>query len=191
MSKNRAVMWTWMVGGLCAVALGSCDRTAPAPEAVALTASPPPGDTASPNPSAALPPESARPAAPFTGGAQVFRSVMETLRAKYYRAGLTEDELYRAAVAGMLQHIEPQMAPWNKLLPPEEMHELTADLTGEIVGIGVEIKFDPDSGISDVLSLIPGSPARSATCASPSSPKALPPPCRLRCRSSWASTSRL
>jgi carboxyl-terminal processing protease len=87
---------------------------------------------------------------------------MSTLREKYYRDGLSEDELYRAAVAGMLQHIEPQMAAWNKLLPPEEMHELTADLKGEIVGIGVEIKFDPDSGISDVLGLVPGSPAERA-----------------------------
>ena len=169
MWKNRAVMWTRVVGGLCALSLssaGGCDRAAPTPatEPAAITASATPGDGANPTPSAVAgaATDGARPAEPFTGGAQVFRSVMDTLRAKYYRDGLSEDELYRAAVAGMLQHVEPQMAAWNKLLPPEEMHELTADLKGEIVGIGVEIKFDQDSGISDVLGIIPGSPAERA-----------------------------
>lgn len=165
MSKSRAVMWTWFVGGMVAGALSGCDHATPTPatESAAVTAAAP-ADSPNTGPAAqaAATPDSGRPAAPFPGGAQVFRLVMDTLRTKYYRDGLSEDELYRAAVAGMLQHVEPQMAAWNKLLPPEEMHELTADLQGEIVGIGVEIKFDPDSGISDVLALIPGSPAERA-----------------------------
>jgi carboxyl-terminal processing protease len=101
-------------------------------------------------------------AAPFTDGEKVLLEVKRTLQNKYYKAGFTDDELARAAVAGMLQQLEPQMASWNKLLPPEEMRELGADLKGEIVGIGVEIRFDKDSGISDVLGVIPGSPAERA-----------------------------
>lgn len=100
--------------------------------------------------------------APFAGGEQAFRTVKETLRSKYYRAGLTEDELYRAATAGMLQLLEPQLSAWNKLVSPEELRELQADMHGSIVGIGVEIRFDVESGISDVLSVIPGSPAERA-----------------------------
>ncbi len=100
--------------------------------------------------------------APFTGGEQAFRTIRETLRDKYYRAGLTDDELYRAAVAGMLQLLEPQLSAWNKLMSPEELRELHSDMQGSIVGIGVEIRFERDSGISDVLSVIPGSPAARA-----------------------------
>ena len=145
-----------LTAGLCGLALFSCERTAPS---TAPAAAEPAATAVAVSAAASLPAEGARQVEPFSGGAQIFRSVMDTLRTKYYREGLSEDELYRAAVAGMLQHLEPQMAAWNKLLPPEEMHELTADLKGEIVGIGVEIKFDPDSGISDVLGLVPGSPA--------------------------------
>ena len=99
---------------------------------------------------------------PFAGGEQAFRAVKDTLRSKYYRAGLSEDELYRAATAGMLQLLEPQLAAWNKLMAPEELRELQADMQGSIIGIGVEIRFEADSGISDVLAVLPGSPAERA-----------------------------
>jgi carboxyl-terminal processing protease len=160
MGRSKSLrIWRLVVGGLCAAGLIGCDHAPPAA----------PGSEAAPlaiAPAAAAAPAGSEGGAhasePFTGGAQVFRSVMDTLRSKYYRENISEDELYRAAVAGMLQHLEPQMAAWNKLLPPAEMRELTADLRGEIVGIGVEIKFDPDSGISDVLGIVPGSPAERA-----------------------------
>lgn len=99
---------------------------------------------------------------PFGEGEKAFLAVKETLRSKYYRTGITDDELYRAAVAGMLQLLEPQMSAWNKLLSPEEMRELQADMKGEIVGIGAEIRFDEESGISDVMAVIPHSPAEKA-----------------------------
>lgn len=116
---------------------------------------------------AASPPDSAMElatlsGAPFTGGEQAFRAIKDTLRNKYYRPGLTDDELYRAAVAGMLQLLEPQLSAWNKLMSPEEVRDLHSDMQGSIVGIGVEIRFEEDSGISDVLSVIPGSPAERA-----------------------------
>ena len=49
-------------------------------------------------------------AAPFTDGEKVLLEVKRTLQNKYYKAGFTDDELARAAVAGMLQQLEPQMA---------------------------------------------------------------------------------
>lgn len=164
-----------LMGGLCALLMGAvtCEHQAaePAPEpaatatqasaATAATAA----ATAAATPAATMEPatgklEPMRPSnVPFTGGEKSFQVVKDLLRTQYYRAGLSEDDLYKAAVAGMLQQLEPQMGAWNKLLTPEEMNELHADMKGEMVGIGVEIRFDEESGISDVLSVIPGSPA--------------------------------
>ncbi|MFO0578322.1 MAG: S41 family peptidase [Polyangia bacterium] len=110
---------------------------------------------------AADPEPMVRSAAPFTNAEQAFQTVRETLRRRYHRE-VTDDELYRAAVAGMLQNLEPQLAPYNKLLSPEEVRGLTEDLKGEFVGVGVAIRFDEPSGTSDVVNVIPGSPAERA-----------------------------
>ena len=107
-----------MAAGLCGLALFSCERTAPAtappaaePVAVAVSAA------------ASLPAEGARPVAPFSGGAQIFRSVMDTLRTKYYREGLTEDELYRAVLERAYARIraQEQAAHFEELQPEEAL----------------------------------------------------------------------
>jgi carboxyl-terminal processing protease len=54
------------------------------------------------------------------------------------------------------------MHRWNKLLSPSAYAELTSDLKGEVMGIGVRIKFDSATGHSDVLGTIAGSPAEKA-----------------------------
>jgi carboxyl-terminal processing protease len=155
-----------VAGGLLALLCGSCDRpgspnpTAGAPSASSRGVTTAPGGNSVDN--GGLQPAASVSSAPFTGGEQAFHAVKEALRAKYYRAGLTDDEIYRAAVAGMLQQLEPQLGAWNKLLSPEEIEELHADMRGSIVGIGVEIRFDNDSGTSDVLGVMPGSPAERA-----------------------------
>ncbi len=102
------------------------------------------------------------PATKFTEGAKAFAKVRQTLLEQYYAEGIGEDELYRAATAGMLEKIEPRMAKWNKLISDRELAELQADLRGEVVGIGVKIKFDPLSGYTDVLEAVPGSPSERA-----------------------------
>jgi len=95
----------------------------------------------------------------FTDGERAFRTVKENLLAHYYAAGLSEDDLYRAAAEGMLERADPKMHKWNKLLSPSELAELDADMKGEIIGIGININFDPASGYTDVLVVIPKSPA--------------------------------
>lgn len=146
---------------VCGLLLPACDRSAPG----APSAGAPAQDTALAPPregdSKTAEPEVARSATPFTNAEQTFRSVRDMLRQRYHRE-VTDDELYRAAVAGMLQHIEPQLAPYNKLLSPEEVRSLNEDLRGEYVGVGVAIKFEDSSGISDVVNIIPGSPAERA-----------------------------
>jgi carboxyl-terminal processing protease len=67
----------------------------------------------------------------------------------------------------MLEHADPQMHKWNKLLSPSDVAELRSDLQGELVGIGVNIKFDPQTGYISVLGLVPGSPAERAGIAPP------------------------
>lgn len=106
--------------------------------------------------------DDALPTEKFADGARAFAKVRESLLQNYYAEGLTEDDLYRAATAGMLEKIDPTMRKWNRLVGPAEHSELKNDLRGELVGIGVHIQFDEKSGYADVLSTIPGSPSEKA-----------------------------
>jgi carboxyl-terminal processing protease len=96
-----------------------------------------------------------------------FEAAKKALLEGYYSDALTEDDLYRAAVAGMLERVDPQMRKWNKLLSPSDLAELRNDLAGEIVGVGVQIELDPATGYIDVKGTIPGSPADRAGIAPP------------------------
>jgi carboxyl-terminal processing protease len=62
----------------------------------------------------------------------------------------------------MLEHVDPKMHKWNKLIAPSELAEIRSDLKGEIVGIGVEIRFDDTSGHIELQKIVPGSPAEKA-----------------------------
>jgi carboxyl-terminal processing protease len=73
---------------------------------------------------------------------------------------VSETDLYRAAVAGMLRGAGGRK--WDKLLSPGEFSELMGDLGGEMVGIGVEIKFEEESGNILILGIVAGSPAEKA-----------------------------
>ncbi|HEX8790726.1 MAG TPA: S41 family peptidase [Polyangiaceae bacterium] len=112
-------------------------------------------------------PESTVPTEPFTSGAQNFEAARKALLGGYYRDSFTEDDLYRAAVQGMVQFADPSMQQWNKMLPPSELAQMRTDLQGELVGIGVKIDFDPATGYIDVKETIPGSPAEHAGIAPP------------------------
>jgi carboxyl-terminal processing protease len=102
------------------------------------------------------------PSAPFRNGDQAFATVKEALLKHYDGVVVTSDELDRAAVQGMLEHIDARRASWNKLLSPDEREALEMDLKGEIVGIGAEINFDTTTGYTDILGVLPGSPAEKA-----------------------------
>jgi carboxyl-terminal processing protease len=122
--------------------------------------------TSSPASAPAAPPSGTEDEAPatekFGDGARAFATVRETLLKNYYADGITDDDLYRAATAGMLEKLEPKMKKWNRLLSAKEMAELRNDLRGEVVGIGVHIAFDSASGYADVLAALPGSPSEKA-----------------------------
>jgi len=103
----------------------------------------------------------------FSDPQKNFDEVRKALLAGYYDPSITEDALYRAAVAGMLERVDPSMRKWNKLLSPGDLAELHRDLQGEVVGVGVKISFDPSTGYVDVLGAISGSPADQAGLAPP------------------------
>jgi carboxyl-terminal processing protease len=109
----------------------------------------------------------ALPSEKFTEAARNFDEAKKALLEGYYDGSFTEEDLYRAAVAGMLERVDPAMRKWNKLLSPSEIAQLRADLQGEIVGVGVGIDFDPATGYLDVRRIYPGTPADRAGIAPP------------------------
>lgn len=67
----------------------------------------------------------------------------------------TDDELYKAALSGILEHInseqtnkksKPFFIKANSLLNSKKLHSLKEDLNGEVSGVGVGIRFDPEKG---------------------------------------------
>jgi carboxyl-terminal processing protease len=100
---------------------------------------------------------------PFPDGAAQFAHVKDILAKSYYSGDVSDDDLYRGAVQGMLEHVDPKASKWNTVLSPTEVAELKTDLKGEIVGVGVSItSFDANTGYSDVGGVVPGSPAERA-----------------------------
>ncbi len=148
-----------------------------APPAATVALSPAaPGVKAAPAtaPAAAPPSRSAAedddftiPTETFSDARRNFDEVRKTLLAGYYDPTITDEALYRAAVAGMLERVDPSMRKWNRLLSPSDLAELHRDLEGEVVGVGVKISFDPATGYIDVLGAIAGSPAEAAGLAPP------------------------
>jgi carboxyl-terminal processing protease len=96
----------------------------------------------------------------FPDGEKAFAEARATLLREFVDPKMDENELYRAALAGMLS--QNGKRPWDALLSPDDLAEMHEELTGQIVGIGIEVKFDSDSGQVSVLGLISGSPAEKA-----------------------------
>jgi carboxyl-terminal processing protease len=101
-----------------------------------------------------------KPREPFSDAQKAFDQARAVLLKEYVDDKLTEADLYRAAVAGMLRGAAGRK--WDKLLSPGEHAELMGDLGGEMVGIGIEIKFEDDTGNILILGTVPGSPAEKA-----------------------------
>lgn len=107
------------------------------------------------------------PAEKFTDPERNFDQARKLLLAEYYDGSFTEDDLYRAAVAGMLERVDPKMHKWNKLMSPADLAELKNDLQGEMVGVGIVVDFDATTGYILVKHTLPGSPAERAGIAPP------------------------
>jgi carboxyl-terminal processing protease len=100
-----------------------------------------------------------RPRERFSEAERNFREAKSQLLKEYADDKLTEEDLYRSAVRGMLAGAGGRK--WDTLLAPGELAEMQGDMQGEVVGIGVEIKFN-DGAPTTVLGTIAGSPAEAA-----------------------------
>lgn len=96
----------------------------------------------------------------FPGGEKAFQEAKAMLLKDHVDQNLTDDELYRAALAGMISNGGKR--PWDTLLSPAEWGEMQEDMSGQVVGIGAEVHFEPEAGLVAVLGVIPGSPAEKA-----------------------------
>ena len=142
---------------LC-VALTGCEQDAVDAPSTPPASSAGASQAASEKPAAAA----TEPLPAFEDGARIFEQVKDTLLEQYYREGLDEDDVYRAAVRGMVEHLDPSMSKWNRFLTPAELAQMHADLKGEVVGVGLHMDFDAKTGHSRVLRTIAGSPAEKA-----------------------------
>jgi carboxyl-terminal processing protease len=96
----------------------------------------------------------------FAHGREAFQKVKEILQEKYVNDKISEDDLYEAATQGMLQNIGHQK--WDRLLDPSEYAAMQNDFSGQISGVGLELKFDTESGYADIIGILPGTPAEKA-----------------------------
>jgi carboxyl-terminal processing protease len=103
-----------------------------------------------------------RPREPFRDGTRSFEAVRKLLESSYVDQ-VAADELWRGAAEGMLARAGGR--PWDQLLSPAEFAEMRGEMKGEVVGVGVEIKFDPDSGLIQVKHVFPGTGAAQAGLA--------------------------
>lgn len=110
---------------------------------------------------AASPAEKAR---VMPGAHAAFDTTVALARESWVGGELTEDEIWTAALEGVLARLskgsphEP-----NVLLGPSELAEMSANIKGHIVGIGVAIETVADVVV--VKEVIPGSPAEAVGLA--------------------------
>ena len=97
---------------------------------------------------------------PFRDGEKAFLKARECLQKQYVDDKVGDDRLWRAATEGLLHGVGN--GKWDKLMSPQEMAALKADLVGEVVGLGVQIEVDSDAGIVDVRGIVPASGAERA-----------------------------
>ncbi len=98
----------------------------------------------------------------FTDSEETFKKVMQKLLEKHFDKNLTKDDLYRAATSGMLEALNSEDGQWNRLYSPSEYKNLQTDLSGQVSGIGIALKFDESSGNGIVLNVIPNTPGARA-----------------------------
>lgn len=95
---------------------------------------------------------------PFSEAKQNFERV-QSMILREHMADIDQEKLYRAATEGMLRALNENGDRWNALLNPHEMQQFAVSLQGEITGIGIGIKFIPETGTSYIQHVLKDSPA--------------------------------
>jgi len=97
---------------------------------------------------------------PFRDGEKTFLKARELLQKQYVNDKLSEDQMWRAATEGLFAGVGN--GKWDKLMSPAELAALNADLAGEMVGLGILISVQEQTGIVDIDGVVPGSGAQKA-----------------------------
>lgn len=100
----------------------------------------------------------------FSSGEANFKLVLKKLTENYLDKTVTEDELYRAATAGMLAALNSgkEHEDFNALLSPRMLQDFIIEKSGKLTGIGATLEFDDKLGLIRVLDVLPNSPALKA-----------------------------
>ncbi|MDP7538938.1 MAG: S41 family peptidase [Alphaproteobacteria bacterium] len=85
----------------------------------------------------------------------LFGDVFERVRSEYVEE-VTDEELIRAAVEGMLQTLDPH----SSYMPPRDFKDMQVQTRGEFAGLGIEVTME--NGLVKVVSPIDDTPASRA-----------------------------
>ncbi|MCA1665217.1 MAG: PDZ domain-containing protein, partial [Myxococcales bacterium] len=97
----------------------------------------------------------------FRDGEKAFMKARELMQKQYVDDKVTDDQLWRRATAGLFNGV----GKWDKLLSPTELAALKADLVGEVVGLGLRINVEEQTGVVNIEGVVPGSGAERAGLA--------------------------
>ncbi len=86
-----------------------------------------------------------------------FKLVLSKIKKEFIDRELTDEELYRAATAGVLAALNSGNDKWNLLLSPRMLEDFNILMTRKLTGIGATLKMDPDLGVLKILKLMPKS----------------------------------
>jgi carboxyl-terminal processing protease len=93
----------------------------------------------------------------------MFDEVKSLILDKYYTTEITEDDLYWAAIQGMLRHISPPENPdLATLWTPEAYEKILNSLKGVEISLGIKSSFDSNTGSLTVTTIEENSPAQGA-----------------------------
>jgi len=98
----------------------------------------------------------------FTNPERNFKKLIEELKKRYFDSTVTEEDFYRYAVEGIvvgLNNSRDSRAATSKLMGPMEHKKWrtssSEEVAEEVVGIGIELGFDPNTGIGSVDGVYP------------------------------------
>jgi carboxyl-terminal processing protease len=89
-----------------------------------------------------------------------FEAIRSLILESYYTDAITEEDLYWAAIQGMLRHISPPQDPERATVwPPEQYARILNTLKGVQTSAGIKSTYKKEDGSLTVTDVIAGSPA--------------------------------
>jgi carboxyl-terminal processing protease len=94
---------------------------------------------------------------------KTFETIRSLILESYYTDAITEEDLYWAAIQGMLRHISPPQDPERaKIWSPEQYARILNTLKGVRTSAGIKSTYNKTDGSLTVTDVLAGSPADGA-----------------------------